>query len=166
MAAISCLGHINPIGHENLDDGDQHHHHHDHHDHYAHTLLLQSAEDAVRLAVATGNTSRCGTADVSEDTKLAIESHLRPYLVPNLRGKEAADFMSVASTVTVPVYFHVITSSSGSGSVSSTQINNQINVLNSAYSRAGFRFVLKGNLHSNPYIYIPWTTSYCIAIDT
>ncbi len=39
-------------------------------------------------------------------------------------------------SVTIPVYFHVITNTSGQGAVSSTQINNQIAVLNAAYSGA------------------------------
>lgn len=37
-------------------------------------------------------------------------------------------------SVTIPVYFHIIKSSTGAGTVTSTQINNQIAVLNAAYS--------------------------------
>jgi hypothetical protein len=44
--------------------------------------------------------------------------------------------------VTINVYFHVITSSSGAGAPSSQQINSQINVLNAAYSAYGFQFQL------------------------
>lgn len=39
-----------------------------------------------------------------------------------------------AGSVMIPVYFHVIKSSTGAGAVTTTQINNQIAVLNAAYS--------------------------------
>jgi hypothetical protein len=46
--------------------------------------------------------------------------------------------------VTINVYFHVITNSSGSGAPSSQQIANQISVLNAAYLPYGFQFTLAG----------------------
>lgn len=45
-------------------------------------------------------------------------------------------FKLLPGSVTIPVYFHVITNSLGQGAVSLTQINNQIAVLNAAYSGA------------------------------
>jgi hypothetical protein len=39
-----------------------------------------------------------------------------------------------AGSVIIPVYLHIITSTTGQGNVTSTQINNQIKVLNDAYS--------------------------------
>src|SRR5689334_14813576 len=39
-----------------------------------------------------------------------------------------------AGSITVNVYFHVITNTSGQGAVSSTVLNNQISVLNTAYA--------------------------------
>lgn len=51
---------------------------------------------------------------------------------------------SAAAATTVPVWFHVITSTSGAGSVTSNQINQQINVLNGAFANAGFQFSLVG----------------------
>jgi hypothetical protein len=44
------------------------------------------------------------------------------------------DVSANATTVTVNVYFHVITNTSGSGNVTNTQIADQIQVLNDAYS--------------------------------
>ena len=44
----------------------------------------------------------------------------------------------------INVYFHIIKSSSGGGAVSSTMINDQINVLNAAYASTGWSFVLAG----------------------
>lgn len=57
---------------------------------------------------------------------------------------------SDAVTVTINVYFHVITSSTGAGNVSDTLLNNQIKVLNDSYSgltggaNTKFRFVNAG----------------------
>jgi hypothetical protein len=48
----------------------------------------------------------------------------------------------------IPVYFHVITSGSA-GAISAAAINNQISVLNSAYSGAGFSFTLAGTDTTN-----------------
>ncbi len=50
--------------------------------------------------------------------------------------------------VSIPVYFHVITSGSA-GAVSSSTISKQISVLNSAYSKAGFTFTLAGSDTTN-----------------
>lgn len=44
--------------------------------------------------------------------------------------------LRVAGSVTIPVYFHVITSATGQGAVTLTQINNQLAVLNAAFSGA------------------------------
>lgn len=52
------------------------------------------------------------------------------------------------SAVSIPVYFHVITSGS-TGSVSSSTISKQISVLNSAYSGSGFSFTLAGSDTTN-----------------
>lgn len=58
-------------------------------------------------------------------------------------GQQGEQFAAWA-TVTINVYFHVITSSAGSGGVSAQQISDQISVLNAAYSASGFQFVLAG----------------------
>jgi hypothetical protein len=50
----------------------------------------------------------------------------------------------VFSGVTVNVYFHVITDTSGQGGVTDQMISNQINVLNAAYAAYGFQFQLAG----------------------
>ncbi|GAA5034088.1 hypothetical protein GCM10023258_34520 [Terrabacter aeriphilus] len=55
------------------------------------------------------------------------------------KGKPTATF----APAVIDVYFHTITNGS-QGSVSSTTINNQISVLNAAYSSAGFSFRLAG----------------------
>lgn len=44
----------------------------------------------------------------------------------------------------IPVYWHIITNTSGQGAVSSKQISDQIAVLNAAYGKWGWSFVLAG----------------------
>ncbi|MFY0581652.1 zinc metalloprotease [Cystobacter fuscus] len=46
--------------------------------------------------------------------------------------------------MTIKVYWHTITSSTGAGAVSATAIANQISVLNAAYSKTPFKFTLAG----------------------
>lgn len=48
----------------------------------------------------------------------------------------------MVTSATINVYWHTITSSSGAGSLSSTEINDQIDVLNGAYSPHGYTFNL------------------------
>lgn len=62
-------------------------------------------------------------------------------------GARAAAAESLAA-VSIPVYFHVITSGSA-GAVSSSTINKQISVLNSGYSGTGFSFTLAGTDTTN-----------------
>jgi hypothetical protein len=54
--------------------------------------------------------------------------------------EEAGDARATGGTI--EVYVHVITNSSGQGGVTSTQINNQISVLNAAYASTGWQFHL------------------------
>jgi len=66
-------------------------------------------------------------------------------LSKNARGQaaEAGTAVAAFATATIPVYFHVITDGT-SGKVTSTQIANQVKVLNAAYASSGFAFSLAG----------------------
>ncbi|HET7822941.1 MAG TPA: zinc metalloprotease [Ornithinibacter sp.] len=66
-------------------------------------------------------------------------------LSKNARGQAVASGSTAAAfaTATIPVYFHVITDGTN-GKVTSTQINQQITVLNNAYASSGFAFSLAG----------------------
>ena len=66
-------------------------------------------------------------------------------LSKNARGQavESGSTAAAFATATIPVYFHVITDGTN-GKVTSTQINQQITVLNNAYASSGFAFSLAG----------------------
>ncbi|MFY0577112.1 zinc metalloprotease [Cystobacter fuscus] len=61
----------------------------------------------------------------------------------------------------IPVYFHVIRDSSGNGGVTTTQINNQLTVLNNAYATAGFSFTLAGVDYTNNSTYYTCSGGTC-----
>jgi hypothetical protein len=66
-------------------------------------------------------------------------------LSKNARGQavESGSTAAAFATATIPVYFHVITDGTN-GKVTSSQINQQITVLNNAYASSGFAFSLAG----------------------
>ncbi len=97
---------------------------------------LTQAETAAAEAKLTDTLAAEGLA-VNDQGKLA---RLNPF------GAGASnDLVQTQATYEVPVYFHVITSSSGAGAVSASQINQQMQVLNDAYADAGFSFTLAGS---------------------
>lgn len=51
--------------------------------------------------------------------------------------------LEAMTVVKINVYWHTITSSGGTGALTNSVINSQINVLNEAYSSAGYTFFLK-----------------------
>lgn len=94
----------------------------------------------------------CATPHPSEREAEAQEEHFRMLQGINDR-EEGGRFRPQADadvTVTIPVWFHVVTSSSGAGNVTDGQIADQIQVLNDAYSgltggaNTKFRFALAG----------------------
>jgi hypothetical protein len=79
---------------------------------------------------------RCGVKNLNEYEAGLIEKHVQEWM------KQHA--FSQVTGGTINVYFHVINKGSGiaNGDVSSTMINNQIQVLNSAYAPFGWSFNL------------------------
>ncbi|MHB8997937.1 MAG: zinc metalloprotease [Thermoanaerobaculia bacterium] len=75
---------------------------------------------------------RCGTVHPDEDTIRMLEELVekRSAIAPNVTGG------------VINVYFHVITSTSGQGSLSSGDIGAQMNVLNDAFGPWGWTFNL------------------------
>jgi hypothetical protein len=81
----------------------------------------------------------CATADLSDTEKVADEARMATL----------ADTAYITASHAVPVYWHIIRSSSGQGGVTSQQINDSLTVLNNAYAAAGFSFSLAGTDTSN-----------------
>ncbi len=106
---------------------------------------------------------RCGVRDADAQRSVDADNANR---AANPNGNTT--YKLLPGSVTIPVYFHVITSSTGQGAVSTTQINNQIAVLNAAYSGATggvntpFRFQLVSidtTINSSWYTAGPGTTA-------
>jgi hypothetical protein len=83
---------------------------------------------------------RCGVKDPSPAMRDSIERQLR-----NFRQDSAhAVLASLAGDKIIPVYFNIITTSTGGGNVTDAQISSQLSVLNNAYAGSGFQFSFKG----------------------
>ena len=101
---------------------------------------------------------RCPVPTPNAEELKRIEQDLA--LTKRIRRSQPSLFARGAGTVSIPVYFHVITSTSGAGNLTDAQIQSQIDVLNKAYSgqdklpnnttpngaaaNTPFRFVLAG----------------------
>ncbi|MGW4058454.1 zinc metalloprotease [Amycolatopsis sp. NPDC004747] len=91
--------------------------------------------------------SKDGHADTVSPAEAA---RMEADLQSKLAGKRTAFSASAAqaAAVSIPVYFHVITSGS-TGNLPSATISKQISVLNSAYASSGFSFSLAGTDYTN-----------------
>ncbi len=80
---------------------------------------------------------RCGTKDLDEATARAADDYARAMFA-QVGGSRAA------GAAAIPVYWHVINNGSGiaNGDIPTSQINDQISVLNAAYAGAGYSFAL------------------------
>jgi hypothetical protein len=87
---------------------------------------------------------RCSTETPYDKERLLVDQEVSDFLTD--MGK---DYMAQEANFSIPVYFHIIRRSNGSGNVSNTRINQQMNVLNSAYAGTGFSFYLAGTTRSN-----------------
>ncbi|HPC83373.1 MAG TPA: zinc metalloprotease [Thermoanaerobaculaceae bacterium] len=89
---------------------------------------------------AFGALRRCATRQVDEIEAEAIEIQTRQWL-----AERPWELHIAATTVkTVPVWFHIFTSTTGAGDVTTQQINDQITVLNNSYASKGFTFTIAG----------------------
>jgi hypothetical protein len=91
----------------------------------------------------------CGAPVFSEEEAAAIEEHSQ-MLLSQKSADERFRISANATTVTISVWFHVISNTSGAGNISDGMIADQIRVLNDAYSgvtggaNTRFRFQLAG----------------------
>ena len=110
----------------------------------------------------------CGTRPVTPEEAEMIEAYTELMQYSRVGSDAHIGTNRAAGSVTVNVYVHVIRSAGGSGGVSSTQISNQIKVLNDAYSGVTggiptpFKFVLAGTDTTNNdawYTCVPGSTA-------
>lgn len=84
--------------------------------------------------VASGKRCPVPTPDAETlqmiDSELAITKRVRDAR----KASEITLFSRTAGTISIPVYFHVITNTSGAGNLTDAQIQSQIAVLNAAYA--------------------------------
>ena len=92
----------------------------------------------------------CATPDLDEGTRAAIDADLAAR-VASFKSRSGLDPTApLTATATaalggpIPVYVHVVTSTTGGGDVTSQMITGQVDVLNAAYAEAGFTFALAG----------------------
>jgi hypothetical protein len=94
--------------------------------------------------------------EVSAAKAQAMEADLQKKLkAAKAKGLDSSRFDAAAVSVTIPVYFHVIHDGT-KGKLSATDINNQMNVLNSAFggqgtgnTASGFQFTLAGTTYTD-----------------
>jgi len=87
-------------------------------------------------ANAQGPQLVCGTRDLDPDTADAVEEYTRRVL-----ARSGDTFLTASHNI--PVYIHRIHASNGSGGVvTSQQVSDQMNILNSAFGGSSFSFTL------------------------
>jgi hypothetical protein len=99
------------------------------------TGAIPAAQGTSDRVASSHGTLKCGTKDLDEATAQAVEDYTARVMA------QLGPSLNVASG-TVPVYWHVITNTSGQGALTSSQIDQQITVLNNAYEMTGWRFTL------------------------
>ncbi|GHA82908.1 zinc metalloprotease [Streptomyces termitum] len=122
------------------------------------TLAGASAEECADGPAAVSGARKARGADghsaepneVTAATAKAMDDDLRKKLSAAKANGRLSGAANAAATVTIPVYFHVIHSGT-TGKLTSTQINNQMAVLNAAYAgqgtgnvNTGYQFALAG----------------------
>ena len=81
---------------------------------------------------------RCGVKEPDPLLRDAIDAQVQQHM-----RERGLPMLAAGTSLTVPVRFHVITSASGAGNVSSL-VSAQMRVLNDAYAGSGFQFTLGG----------------------
>lgn len=98
------------------------------------TALYAQSENGIEHANPNAGL-RCATAHGSEKEIEALEEHTRMLMAGREDGGgKFGGATSNATTVTINVYFHVVTNTSGAGNVTDARIADQIRVLNDSYS--------------------------------
>ena len=108
--------------------------------------------------------ARCSTKPLSDLERFEVEQKIGPLVAaraqlmrdanankgkPGGGGGGGGGGGTVVTGGTIDVYVHVLRSSSGAGDVSDTRINQQMDVLNSAFASTGWSFNLVATTRSN-----------------
>jgi len=115
---------------------------------------VDEAEQQVEAQAVEGR--NCRTEEFTAEQVAQLEAQFEVD-----RARRALAGEVDAQAVSVPVYFHVIRSSSGAGGVTTTQINAQISELNKAFAGAGFSFTLAGVDYTNNDQWYTCSTAGC-----
>jgi hypothetical protein len=114
-------------------------------------------DEAAQLdAQGVADPRNCGAEEFDAEQVAQIESRFEA-----LQARQAMGGDVHAMAASIPVYFHVIRDSFGSGGVTTTQINSQITVLNNAYAASGFSFYLAATDYTNNSTYYTCTGGTC-----
>jgi len=105
---------------------------------------------------AVSDPRKCAAEEFTQEQVAEIESRFEA-----LRARQALSGVVNAQAISIPVYFHVIRDSNGLGGVTTTQINDQINTLNNAFSAAGFSFYLAATDYTNNSTWYTCTGGTC-----
>jgi len=128
------------------------------------------ANDFDLVSTASKKERTCATPHPSDQEAQAQEEYTNMLRDMMKERGGRFDMESNATTVTVNVYFHVITSTSGVGNISDAMIADQIQVLNDAYSgltggaNTKFRFQLVSTTRTANNTW--WTAGYGSAAET
>jgi hypothetical protein len=103
------------------------------------TSVFAQSDNAFDHANSNASFLRCGTREVSDQEADLLDKHTASLRTggstsTSTGGTTSADGSRLAGSVNINVYVHVITNAAGAGAPTSTQITNQIKVLNDAYS--------------------------------
>lgn len=115
---------------------------------------VSAAPSSSALEHANGHSAvlRCGTREPNEVDKLLREESFQKLVSQLNKGKPGGGGGGGGGTftpATIPVYVHVIRDGNGNGGPTQTQMNNQMTVLNNAYSADGFTFSVASTDFSN-----------------
>lgn len=98
--------------------------------------IVNEQEDPGVQEGSTSVNRGCATHELDLAARAQVDQDVAAYLAAN-----PITYAAPATKLAVPVYFHVITNTSGAGDVSDAQIANQIAVLNAAFPSFAFTLV-------------------------
>ncbi len=98
----------------------------------------KEAEPTAPTQTQEGSLTHCGVANLTPEQLAAEEARFEA-------ARKVTSFRAIGS-VTIPVWIHVINKGTGisNGDITTTMINDQMNVLNNAYRNTPFKFSLAG----------------------